>query len=81
MNIKDLKFAVGGFFVLVIILTHYALVMRQLIIYPDMSYTWMGVHFTGLGVTIVTTIWLFIKFVYRKVYAEEIKERTQKKEE
>ena len=80
-NVKDLKFAIGGFFVLVAILTHYAWVMRQLIFFPDISYTMKGVHFGLLGVTIVTSIWLFIKFVYRKVYADDIKELKRQKDE
>ncbi|QRG38631.1 hypothetical protein FDK38_003046 [Candidozyma auris] len=80
-NIKDLKFAVGGFFVIIIILIHYVFVMRQLLIKPDMSYSLMGVHFGLLALTTVVCVWLFIKFVYKKVYAEEIKELNRKKEQ
>lgn len=80
-HIKDIKVAVGGFFVLVVSLVHYVLVMRQLLIHPDMSYLMMGVHFGLLAATVSGSCYLFVKFCYRKVYAEDIKEREKKKEE
>lgn len=79
-NIKDIKISAAGFGVMLLILCHYAWIMRQLILYRDLSYLRLGVYFTALAATVIGSITVLIKVVYPNVYAEELKLEKLEKE-
>lgn len=70
--IKDIKFGLAGFVVMILILMHYAWIMRQLILRPNLTMLKIGSFFVVLLITASSLVYVLTTFVYRSVYAEEV---------
>lgn len=79
---KDFKFAAFAFVALVIVLVHYAWIMRQLVISRDISTERLVFYFSLLVLTIAIVLLVLAKVVYPLVYIDgETKEQKEKKEQ
>ncbi|OVF04508.1 hypothetical protein A9F13_27g00528 [Clavispora lusitaniae] len=67
-NVRDMQFAGASFVVVIIILFHYAWIMRQMVIHRDLSTSTLVTYFGTLGVTSIASITVLVKFVYPKIY-------------
>lgn len=82
-NVKDIKFSAAGFATMVVILTHYAWIMRQWVLNPNLPKETLILYFSLFAVTVVASITVLVKKVYPIVYADDLKEQasTEKKEQ
>lgn len=77
--VKDIKFGATAFAVLMLILTHYAWIMRQLIIRPNLTVVKIGSFFVVFMITSCALLYLLMTVVYGKVYAEELAQEKREK--
>lgn len=74
-NVQDVTFSLAGFLTILIILTHYAWIMRQLVLYRDISTLKIAIYFLVLALNISGLLYLLVKVIYKKVYGEEGNEK------
>lgn len=82
-NLKDFKFSCAGFLTLVVIIFHYAWIMKQWLQNPDLSTQRLLAHFALFVGTVIGSITVLLKVVYVSVYADDLKEQvdSEKKEQ
>lgn len=78
-NVKDFKFCAASFVAILIILGHYAFIMRQWVINPQLSYLVLGFHFSLFLVTIAVNFYILGKVIHPKIYSAEDLALAQKK--
>ncbi|KAK6455519.1 uncharacterized protein RJT20DRAFT_3192 [Scheffersomyces xylosifermentans] len=81
---KDVRFALYSFVVMVIIIFHYAWIMRQLVLNPYLPRLRSLFYFTLFGIDVVIVGYVLLFVLYPQVYAEEIaleKAALEKKEQ
>lgn len=72
--IKDIKMTIAAMLVLAVILSHYAFIMRQFVLYRDIPWIICISYFAGFGVVTYALGYLLLSVVYPRIYAEEIRE-------
>lgn len=68
LSLKDLKFCVSSFFAIVLIIFHYAWIMRQWVLNPDLPRTTIAFYLATLVVTVVVSFGVLAKIVHPKIY-------------
>lgn len=74
-NLKDIKFAGAAFVAIVILIFHYAWIMRQMVMNPQMSTLTLYTYFGMYGVTLVVMVTVLLKYVYPRIYTEVSEEK------
>lgn len=72
--IKDIKFSFSGFIVLVLILFHYAWIMKKLLINPYIPTQTIVMYFAIFGANVVFLVYVLLYVIYPIVFKEEIEE-------
>lgn len=77
--IKDAKFGAVSFIAMVLVIFHYAWIMRQMLLYqPDgVTLAW---YFALFGADCLALGWVVLSKVYPIVYAEEIQQDKEEAE-
>lgn len=71
-SVQDTAFALAGFLTIILILTHYAWIMRQLVVNRDLTTEQIVVYFVLLGFTVVGSLVFLMKVVYKRIYGADI---------
>lgn len=82
--IKDIKFAISGSIVMILILFHYAWIMKRLLINPHLSISWIIAYFVIFGADVLSLGYVLLFVLYPIIYNEELEQEkmdTNKKEE
>lgn len=77
-NMKDIKLSLAAFVAIVVMIFHYAYIMKQMITDVEMSSQTMYTHFALFGVTVVVSIAILVKYAYPRIYADNISEEKKK---
>lgn len=78
-NIKDIKFSIASFLTILVIIFHWAWIMKQWLNKPDTNAQTLVIYFASFVGTVVGSITFLVKVVYKIVYAEELQVKTDKK--
>lgn len=82
LSLKDLKFCVATFFAIVIAIFHYAWIMRQLVLNPDLPRSTIARYLVPLLGTVAVCILVLAKIVYPKIYLSDKQlKATEKKDQ
>ena len=82
--IKDIKFAASGSIVMILILFHYAWIMKRLLMNPYLSISWIISYFIIFGVNVLSLGYILLFVLYPIIYKEELEQENKdrnKKEE
>ncbi|CUM46156.1 uncharacterized protein AC631_04593 [Debaryomyces fabryi] len=73
-TIKDFKFALSGSIVMILILFHYAWIMKRLIMNRYLSIWWIITYFGIFGANVLTLGYVLLFVLYPIIYKEEIEQ-------
>lgn len=73
-TIKDIKFAMSGSIVMILILFHYAWIMKRLLMNPYLSFWWIITYFIIFGVDVLILGYVLLFVIYPTIYKEEIEQ-------
>ncbi|ODV77977.1 uncharacterized protein CANTADRAFT_23088 [Suhomyces tanzawaensis NRRL Y-17324] len=79
--VKDIKFGIVTFVVMVVLIFHYAWIMRQLVILPELPNSTLGLYFGLFFIDVGVLGYLLLGKYYYHVYAEEIAQEKKELEE
>lgn len=77
-NLKDIKFSFAAFLAILVMIFHYAWIMRQMLRDFDMPSRTMYAHFGVFGITVVSTITVLVKYAYPRIYTQVVSEEKKK---
>lgn len=73
-NLKDIKFAGAAFVAIVVMIFHYAWIVRQMLMDFEMPTRTIYIHFGFFGVTVIACIAVLVKYVYPRIYTQVVSE-------
>lgn len=82
--VKDIKFTIFGSIVMILILFHYAWIMKRLLINPYLSMSWIIAYFLIFGSNVLFLGYVLLFVLYPIIYKEEVEQEKMdrnKKEE
>lgn len=82
--VKDIKFTISGSIVMILILFHYAWIMKRLLMNPYLSMSWIIAYFVIFGSNVLFLGYVLLFVLYPIIYKEEIEQEKMdrnKKEE
>ncbi|CUM51647.1 unnamed protein product [Debaryomyces tyrocola] len=82
--VKDIKFAVSGSIIMILILFHYAWIMKRLLMNPYLSISWIICYFVIFGANVLSLGYVLLFVLYPIIYKEELEQEKMdrnKKEE
>lgn len=78
-NIKEFKLCVGTFGLLLLLMFHYAWIMRQWVRSPNMATNLLIFYFSTLALHLVGSGFVLVKVIYKRIYEEDSQARAIKK--
>lgn len=72
--IKDLKMGFVGFAVMIIILFHYAWIMKQMLMHRDITKLALIFYFILFGINVFALCYGLLYFAYPYIYKEELEQ-------
>lgn len=77
--VKDIKFATSGSIVMILILFHYAWIMKRLLMNPYLSMSWIIAYFVIFGSNVLFLGYVLLFVLYPIIYKEELKQEKMDK--
>ncbi len=72
--VKDIKFAVSGSIVMVLILFHYGWIMKRLLMNPYLSISWIIAYFVIFGANVLSLGYALLFVLYPIIYKDELEQ-------
>ncbi|KAM9932240.1 hypothetical protein OXX80_008126 [Metschnikowia pulcherrima] len=70
-SVKDLKLCIASFFAMVLIIFHYAWIMRQWVLNPDLPKSTLAIYSSTLVCTVVVVFGVIGKVIHPRIYGSK----------